>query len=168
LDVVFPGHAVEACPGLDVVADRAVYVVHVPNFADMGAHRARVRALGRELRRRNYRAMLVHLSDEGGDVDDFYEPWPLVLRQYFDAALAAKWGGKLLFLPLGYASGHGREDAPSARRPVTWAFVGDAKGKPTRRKMLAALGAWPRGVSHVTSRSTVWKPTTGLGGPDQT
>lgn len=81
--------------------------------------------------------------------------------RYYSAALAARWGAKVRFLPLGYASGHARTGAvqPASARPVAWAFVGDVRGKPTRVAALASLGAGvPRGVAHVTSRATTGRP----------
>lgn len=164
LNVVFAGLAGSRMDDT-LLAERGVYVVHAPNFgansAENVAFRGRLRDLGRSLRRRGLAAILVHLSDEGGDVDDFYEPWAVVYRQYYSPLLAERWGSKVRFLPLGYASGHAAT-APvprtSARR-AAWAFVGDAAGKPTREAALAALAAnAPRGVYHVTSRATTGRP----------
>ena len=154
---------------LGVLVERGIYVVHAAMHSshDTGAvkvlqDRARVRELGEALAICGATSsVLVHLSDESASLDSFYEPWPLVLRQYFSPALARRWSKKLLFIPLGYASGFKVPRPPqqqqpsnrqcetqqcSAKGPVSllpssqrrwgWTFIGDIGNfrKPTRRQ----------------------------------
>ena len=131
VDEVLRGAEVVACPDVDCVRDGAVYVVHAAAWSADARNAAK--RLGLALRRNGYRSALVHLSDEGGAVDDFYEPWPVIWRQYYSEALAERWGAKLRFLPLGYASGHRRlapTTTPASTRPLAWFFGGDARPPP--------------------------------------
>lgn len=129
---------------LGVLVERGIYIVSVSLQSNL-TMRAQVRELGEALAICGATSsVLIHLADEHASLDSFYEPWPLVLRQYFSPALARRWSQKLLFIPLGYASGFQRalgntqqprcetnqetfstDLLPSSQRRWAWAFVGD-------------------------------------------
>ena len=197
----------DAWDTLGVLVERGVYVVHIASH--LGRRwRRRVRELGEALEicgghasvtgqsssldssktewstsTRVPAAALVHLSDEYGTLDDFYEPWQLILRQYFSPILARRWKTRLLFLPLGYTAGFNGlgppnrsslvEGTESSKRRFAWAFSGNigTGRKPTRVSFLEAftseeaiqtLGAVTGTLTPVTHVRNETLPTGGL------
>ena len=149
----------------DQMSDRTIYVVHIGEQTPV-TERDRIRRLGEDLQQRGYRSViLVHLSDEHGTIDDFYDPWPLILRQYWSPQLLTKWGHqRLMFLPLGYASGHKKSSdlsRPITNRTIDWTFIGHKGGSATHRTrpwMLGNMSKVANFVTHLTSRVAVGTP----------
>uniref|UniRef100_A0A7S3JY62 Exostosin GT47 domain-containing protein n=1 Tax=Aureoumbra lagunensis TaxID=44058 RepID=A0A7S3JY62_9STRA len=141
-----------------------IVVAHVGELSTAD-NRKQLVNMGAIFKSAGIKACLIHLSDEAGTVDDFYEPWPLVLRQYWSPRLRQKWGDeKLIFIPLGFATGHRNDLINSTKttnqRVNDWFFVGYA-GHPTRRQMINAMQSIAPGFVHETSTVTVgfdWKP----------
>lgn len=161
-DVVLSGQ-----PLADARTDAGTIFVAVAHVGERtpAEERRKLAVMGKVLGSLDVSACLLHLSDEAGTVDDFYEPWPFIMRQYWSPQLRERWGDqKLAFMPLGFATGHNRHDDDSvisSERALNWTFVG-FPGHPTRRAMLNAMqNHVPGGVVHETSNVAVgfqWSP----------
>lgn len=154
-------------PLSDATTHAGTVVVAVAHVGERtpAEERRKLAAMGKVLDSLDVPACLLHLSDEVGTVDDFYEPWPFIMRQYWSPQLRERWGDqKLAFMPLGFATGHNRYNDASvilSQRPLNWTFVG-YPGHPTRRAMLNAMQSRvPGGMVHETSSVAVgfqWSP----------